>query len=249
MNKIVSVGIIGDFSPDKLTHQKLNQALDHAATALGCTVEITWIPTLSLKIARECKKMRQYDALVIAPGGAYYSEQGVINGIQYAREQAITFLGICGGFQYTLLEYARNVAGLEHAAHLETESDAEEPLITPIACDVDDRTEDTAALCGRLTIEIVPDTLAFKIYGLTAVEEFFNCDYELNPDYQDKLVRAGLIVSGSGDNHEARIIELNDDKFFMGTAFQPHMLSEAGHPHPILVAFIRSALGQAQAKQ
>ncbi len=216
--------------------------MDHASAALGSTIEITWISTLSLKAARECKKIKQYDALIIAPGGTYYSEEGVISGIKYAREQGCIFLCMCNGFQYMLLEYARDVAGIEYISHLETRPDAEEPLIMPVACDADDRTEDSAALCGRMGIKIIADTLALKIYGVNYVEEFFNCEYELNPDYQNTLIQAGLVVSGRGDNGEARIVELKDAKFFMGVAFQPHMLSEKGHPHPILVAFIRAAL-------
>lgn len=91
---MITVGIMGDFNPDKLTQGLLNQALDHAATAMGSTVEITWIPTLSLKSVRDTKRLGEYDGLIMAPGGVYRSQEGALNGICFARENDKTYLGI-----------------------------------------------------------------------------------------------------------------------------------------------------------
>jgi CTP synthase len=91
---MITVGIMGDFNPDKLTQSLLNQALDHAAAAIGSAVEITWIPTLSLKSVRDTKKLGEYNGLIMAPGGDYRSEEGALSGIRFARENDRTFLGI-----------------------------------------------------------------------------------------------------------------------------------------------------------
>jgi CTP synthase len=93
-----------------------------------------------------------------------------------------------------------------------------------------------------LRIEIIPDTLASRIYGISETREFFGCNYELNPRYLDKLLDKGLIVCGRGENGAVRIVELKGHRFFLATAFQPHMLSKAENPNVLLLAYLKSAM-------
>jgi CTP synthase (UTP-ammonia lyase) len=85
--------------------------------------------------------------------------------------------------------------------------------------------------------------MAYRIYRQSEIQEAFNCNYELNPEFQPILEKTGLQITGFGETGEARIIELADRPFFMATAFQPQLSSEAGRPHPLIVTFLKAALG------
>jgi CTP synthase len=110
------------------------------------------------------------------------------------------------------------------------------------ACPVDNRPAGAPRLSGQLKIKVSKDSLAYQIFGKTEISEPFTCNYELNPEYRGKLEAAGLKVSGVSADGGARIIELPDHTFFIGTGFVPQLASEPGHPHPLIVAFMEAAV-------
>jgi len=141
-----------------------------------------------------------------------------------------------------LLEYARNVALLEDANSMELDPNTTTPLVTPAACPIDTRPPGSPSLTGNLRIRVKKDSLAFEAYQQARVEESFHCTYELNPDYRPALERSGLRVTGTSPDGGARIVEV-PPHFFVGTGFLPQLNSAPGKPHPLIVAFLRSALG------
>jgi CTP synthase len=110
------------------------------------------------------------------------------------------------------------------------------------ACPVDNRPAGAPRLTGKLNIRVTQDSLAYCIYQKSEVDEPFTCNYELNPTYRGKLEAAGLIVSGVSADGGARIIELPDRPFYIGTGFVPQLASEPGLPHPVIAAFLKAAL-------
>jgi CTP synthase len=110
------------------------------------------------------------------------------------------------------------------------------------ACPVDDRPPGAPRLTGQLKITLHQDSMAYRIYGRPAVAETFTCNYELNPDYREELEKAGMRISGIGSDGGARIVELCDRAFFIGTGFLPQLSSEPNRPHPLVVAFLKAAL-------
>lgn len=112
-----------------------------------------------------------------------------------------------------------------------------------VSCPVANRPEGKPRLWGKLKIRVSPGSLAFRIYKKSGVEEAFNCNYELNPDFRGRLEASGLRVSGVGEDGGIRIVELPDRRFFIATAFQPQLMSEAAHPHPMIVAFLEVGRG------
>jgi CTP synthase (UTP-ammonia lyase) len=110
------------------------------------------------------------------------------------------------------------------------------------ACPVDSRPAGIPRLSGGLKIIVKPDSLAYRGYRLTEVEEPFNCNYELNPDYQAALEKAGLRISGVSSTGHARLVELPDHKFFLGLGFVPQMVSSFEKPHPLITAFLNAAM-------
>jgi CTP synthase (UTP-ammonia lyase) len=99
-------------------------------------------------------------------------------------------------------------------------------------------------LSGTLAISIVPGTLLARILGRTDIREAYTCSYELNPEYRDTLVAAGLRVSGIDVDGAVRAVELPDHRFYVATLFQPQRASEPGCPHPLVAAFLRAALSR-----
>jgi CTP synthase (UTP-ammonia lyase) len=115
------------------------------------------------------------------------------------------------------------------------------PLIIPAACPVDNRPTGAPRLWGGLKITVMPDTLAFRAYRTDRIEESFTCNYELNPEYRQELEKTGLKVSGVTEEGGARIVELPDHRFFIGTGFVPQLTSDENKPHPLILAFLKAA--------
>jgi len=111
-----------------------------------------------------------------------------------------------------------------------------------VSCPVDNRPEGRPRLWGKLKIKVSPDSLAFRIYRQSEVEEAFNCNYELNPTFREKLEVTGLRVSGVSEDGGARIIELPNHRFFLATGFVPQFTSEETRPHPLIIAYLKAAL-------
>src|SRR5207302_1011000 len=133
-----------------------------------------------------------------------------------------------GGFQHAIIEFARNVLGVQDADHAETNPDAERLVITPLAC----------SLVGQQqAITIVPGSRAAKLYDTNSAVEDFYCNYGVNPAYQSALEAHGLSVSGMGRDGEIRIVELRDHPFFMATLFLPQARSSRATPHPVLLGY------------
>jgi CTP synthase (UTP-ammonia lyase) len=116
------------------------------------------------------------------------------------------------------------------------------PLLVKVtSCTADQPKSKGPRLQGTMQISIIPGTEAFKIYGKEQVAELFSCNYELNPEYKNRLVTSGLTVSGLSADGHARIIEVHNKRFFIGTGFLPQLNSTPENPHPLILAFLKAA--------
>ena len=227
MTNTIAIVIIGDYDPGNPTHVATNEGIAHAAEFLPShTVKAIWLPT------DQRHRFDDFQGLICSPGSPYKSLEGALRGIQCARENTIPFLGTCGGSQHLILEYARNVMGIQDASHAETDPYASCLFITPLSC----------SLVGKtMEVNLKPGTRAAAIYKNTRATERYYCNFGLNPAYQDHLKRAGLEISGADEAGEARIMELPQHPFFIGTLFVPQATSAIGHPHPIVMEFVRAS--------
>jgi CTP synthase (UTP-ammonia lyase) len=242
MTNSISIGIIGDFNPEKPSHIATDAALKHAADFLSLDVKPEWLGTGNLRRKSVKDTIGQYQGLFAAPGTPYFFADGAIKGIKLAREMNIPFLGTCGGYQYALLEFARNVAGMTNAAHTELAPKTDMPLLIKITCAVDKtKGRQVPRMQGTFDINLAPETEAFKFYDKTKISESYSCSYELNPEYEGRLIESGLIISGRDDNGKARIFEVHNKRFFMGTGFLPQLNSSPAAPHPLITAFLKAA--------
>jgi CTP synthase (UTP-ammonia lyase) len=133
------------------------------------------------------------------------------------------------------------VCGLKNAGHTEEDPDAAVPLLILAACPIESRPQGAPRLWGGLKIDIVPGSLASRLYASNGIEETFTCNYELNPVYGEFLEKHGLKVSGTSADGGARIVELPGRRFFLATGFVPQMSSAENRPHPLITAFLAAA--------
>ena len=240
----VRIGILGDFNADFRSHHATNDALQHAAHKLKLKVVPEWIPTPSLMGDGGEKTLESFDGLWASPGSPYKSFDGMLKGIEFARQRDWPFLGTCGGFQYAFIEFLRNVLNVKDADSAENNSGSKNIVIYPVACAVPDRKGDAPKLSGRVPeIRLRPGSYLQSFYGKdqeTATEEFF-CNFEINPEFEWAAMEAGFPVVARGAEGEIRAIESPTHRFFLATLFQPQLSSNEKRPHPIVLAFVQAA--------
>jgi CTP synthase (UTP-ammonia lyase) len=243
VSDVVRIGILGDFNPEFRSHHATNDALQHAAAKLSLPVESEWISTPSVLEPNAQKMLESFDGIWAAPGSPYKSFDGMLKGIEFARRRDWPFLGTCGGFQYALIECARNVLGIKDADTAENNSGSKNIVIYPVACAVAKRDEDAPKLSGSIPqIRLRPGSYLQSFYMKDTVEEEFFCNFEVNPDYEWAAMEAGFPVVARGPQGEIRAIESPTHLFYIATLFQPQLSSKPKKPHPLVLAFIQAAI-------
>jgi len=167
----------------------------------------------------------------------------MLKGIEFARRRDWPFLGTCGGFQYALIECARNVLGIKDADTAENNSGSKNIVIYPVACAVPKRAKDAPKLSGPIPeIRLRPGSYLQSFYMKDTVEEEFFCNFEVNPDYEWAAMEAGFPVVARGPQGEIRAIESPTHLFYIATLFQPQLSSKPKKPHPLVLAFVQAAM-------
>lgn len=242
MADAVRIGILGDFDPESPTLPAIERSLQHAASQLRIQVEAKWVPTPSLVESNLKKVLEGFDGIWAAPGSPYKSFDGMLKGIEFARRHDWPFLGTCGGFQYALIECARNVLGIKDADSAENNSGSKNIVIYPVACAVPSRTGKAPKLSGAIPeIRLRPGSYLHSYYAQDVITEEFFCNFELNPEYEWAAIEAGFPVVARGPKGEVRAIESPTHRFYIATLFQPQLSSKPDKPHPLIMAFVQAA--------
>ncbi len=243
-HKEIVVGITGKYTALRDSYASLLKALEHAGTHCGVKVKIKWVDTTALVTVADAETALKGVHAVIVPG-AFGSRgaEGKIRCIQHAREKNIPYLGLCFGFQMALVEYARNVIGLNGAHTTEISPEAEHPVI-----DLLPEQQGLSSLGGNMRlgghdVEIKPGTKAGELYGSLLVRERFRHRYECNPEYIARFEQQGMVFSGKAPGREImQILELPGNSFFMATQAHPEFLSRPLRPHPLYVGLVKAAM-------
>jgi CTP synthase (UTP-ammonia lyase) len=187
-------------------------------------VECVWVPTDSVGNG---ESLAEFDGIWCVPGMPYRSEAGALEGIRYARTSRTPFLGTSAGFQYVLIEFARNVLGIPQAEHQKSNAKAAVPLVSPL---------DAALLGVKARVHFRDGTLLRKAYGEPYSVQEYHCGFGLNPRYR-RWLESGLMFAGVDDDDEVRAVELDSHPFFVATLFQPEL-----EPHSPLVRAFANAV-------
>ena len=216
------VVLLGDRNTTYRTHRELDAAL----TLFPSGVRAHWVAT----DAPEAARVSDADGLWVVPGSPYRNDAAVYAAIAAARTSGQPFLGTCAGFQYAVIEFARNVAGLVDADHAETAPGAKTLVIDRLACSL---------VAEERFVTAVPGTRLHAICGSAPFRGFHWCNFGLASAYVERLTAHGLAVGARADDAGVEAVELAGHPFFMATLFQPQIGSVDGEPvHPVLGAFL-----------
>jgi len=226
------IAVLGDFNPAYLTHHALNNSIKQCNSFLQTSIQCDWIGTNIFDSKIVFNKL--YSGLWVASGSPYQNVENVISAIQYARTNDIPTFGNCAGFQHMLIEYARNVCGLINADHEETNPLAEDLVITKLSCSL-------VGVEEELTI-IDTDSKLFNIIKETHLKGRYYCNYGVNPRHRKLLTSYGCSFTAVSKDGELRAFELKQHPFFLGTLFQPALMSTKDSPNPIIVEFFKQCM-------
>ena len=240
----VTIGIIGKYIKLEDAYLSVVESLHHAGFVNKENVDIKFID--SEKITKETvKQMLSGLQGVIVPGGfGNRGIEGMIETIYYVRENKIPFLGICLGMQMTVVEYARNVLGLQDATSAEFEEDAKNPVIHIMEDQKKIYKKGGTMRLGSYPCVIKEGTLAYEVYGKKEINERHRHRFEYNNDYKEQLEKAGLICSGtSPDGNLVEMVELDTKvhPYFIAGQFHPELKSRPDSPAPLFVKLVEKA--------
>jgi CTP synthase len=255
----VTIGMVGKYVDLTESYKSLIEALRHAGIHNHTKINIRYIDSERLEQGNlEC--LHDLNAILVPGGFGKRGTEGKIKAIQYARENAIPYLGICLGMQLAVIEFARHVAKIEAANSTEFDPETPNPVVALITewLDREGKIEKRAAdsdLGGTMRLgsqrcPVKPNTLAHRIYG-NEVNERHRHRYEVNNIYAPKLEKAGMIISArtpTEDLPEMMELPQSMHPWFFGVQFHPEFTSTPRDGHPLFLAFIRAALARQQSK-
>jgi CTP synthase len=251
----VNIAMVGKYVDLTESYKSLSEALVHAGIHTRSKINIHYVD--SEAIEREgLEALSGMDAILVPGGFGKRGVEGKIAAIRHAREAGIPYLGICLGMQLAVIEYARHMAALNGANSTEFDPDTPHPVVALITewQNRDGSIERRSAqsdLGGTMRLgaqpcDIVPGTLAHRIYGSSRVAERHRHRYEVNNHYLPRLQAAGLTVSAWAKSETAgdlcEMIELPQHPWFFGCQFHPEFTSNPRRGHPLFVSFVRAAL-------
>ena len=215
----------------------------HAGAANECEVKVHTIQSEHIDASNVAEKLSGMDAVLVAPGFGERGLEGKIAAIRYVREHDIPFFGICLGMQMCVVEFARNVLGLQGAASTELDPATPYPVIDLMEDQKSTTIKGGTMRLGAYSCRLDKDSLAFRIYGSEIVSERHRHRYEFNGDYLERMEAAGMKASGRNpETGLVEIVEIPSHPFFIGVQFHPELKSTPELPQPIFVAFVKAAI-------
>jgi len=237
----VRIGLVGKYVELHDAYISVREALRHAALYAGVDVEIEWISATDLEKGIGLERFEQVDGIVVPGGFGSRGVEGKIIAAKYAREHQVPYLGLCLGMQVMVIEYARNVLGMEDANSPEFDQRTRHPVVDLMAEQRGLEDKGGTMRLGLYPCMIQPGTLAARLYRTEHVEERHRHRYEVNNAYRQALEEHGLIMSGlSPDGILVEMAEVKDHPFMIGCQFHPEFLSRPTSPHPLFSGFIEA---------
>jgi CTP synthase len=242
--RTVRIALVGKYTKLKDSYLSIKEAIIHASAHLGLKTEISWIEAENLETDENALNvLSSYNGIIVLPGFGARGAEGKIKAIKLARENNLSFLGICFGLQLSVVEFARNVVGLKNANSTEIDPNTLHPVVTILDDQKSVKEVGGTMRLGAQKIILKPGTLAYRLYGTDVVYERHRHRYEVNPKYVDLLQKHGMVISGVSDKGLVEFIEFPDHKFFLATQAHPEFKSRPLKPSPVFIGFLKAAAG------
>jgi CTP synthase len=238
----VNIGLVGKYVELKDSYKSISESFIHAGVSNECRVNVKWIHSEKLTKSNIENELGDLDGILVAPGFGSRGISGKIDAVRYARENNIPFFGICLGMQCAVIEFARNVLGLEDAHTTEIAEDSKHPVISMM-----EEQKNIANLGGTMRLgaykcELKPNSKTANAYNTELISERHRHRFEFNNEYLEQFEKNGMIATGKNpETGLVEVVEIPNHPWFVGAQFHPEYKSTVANPHPLFVAFINAA--------
>ena len=239
----VCIAIVGKYVNLTDSYKSLNEALVHGGIANNCRVNLRFVDSEKIEKEGLGNQLSGVGGILVPGGFGDRGIEGMITAVQYARENRIPYFGICLGMQMAVVEYARNVCGMNKANSTEFDLQTRYPVIDLLPEQKTLTDKGATMRLGAYACILDQDSQAYAAYGQEQISERHRHRYEFNNDFKEKLISKGLWMTGvSPDGRLAEIVELKDHPWFLGCQFHPEFKSRPTKPHPLFGKFIEASL-------
>jgi CTP synthase len=238
----LTIHVVGKYTGYEDSYKSLNEAVYHGGFAHRLKVRLQWVEAEALEKEGGLAQLEGAHGILVPGGFGSRGTRGMMKASEYARSHGIPFFGICYGFQWATVEYARNVCGLDGADSTEVDENAPHKVIYKLRDLLGvDELGGTMRL-GRYACELVPGSVAERIYGTSLIYERHRHRFEFNCLYEPSLAEKGMKVSGrSPDGKFVEIAELPSHPWYVSVQFHPEFQSRPLRPHPLFASFIEAS--------
>ncbi|NQW03547.1 MAG: CTP synthase [Acidobacteria bacterium] len=243
----LTIHFVGKYVEYEDSYKSINEALYHGGFRHGLKVNLKFVETEALESPEGLLLLEGASGILVGPGFGNRGSRGMMAAAEFARINQIPYFGICYGFQWAVVEFARNVAGLGEADSTEVTEETPHKVIYKLRdlLGVDDM-GGTMRL-GSYACRLAPDSICFRLYGQEIIHERHRHRYEFNCQYEQALADKGLRVVGrSLDGKFVEIVELPDHPWYVAVQFHPEFKSKPLRPHPLFAGFIEASYHYAQ---
>ncbi|MBQ1506090.1 MAG: CTP synthase [Erysipelotrichales bacterium] len=242
LHHTVTIGLVGKYVKLHDAYLSVAEALTHAGYAFDAKVKIKWIDSETITRDNISKKLESLDGIIVPGGFGDRGVEGMILTAEYCRTHNVPYLGICLGMQVAVIEFARNVCGMNDANSREFDPDSSHKVIDFLP-DQNDATNKGGTLrLGSYPCRLKENTRIHEEYRETEIRERHRHRYEFNNEFREVLEDAGLIISGtSPDNYIVETVETGNS-YYVGVQFHPEFKSRPNKPHPLFIGLVRHAL-------
>lgn len=238
----VNIGLVGKYVSLPDAYKSIAEAFIHAGSQNDCKVNVKWISSEEISTETVEHILGDLDAVLVAPGFGERGLEGKIAAIRYVRENKIPFLGICLGMQCAVVEFSRNVLGID-ASSTELNPKTKHPVIDMMEEQKKITTKGGTMRLGAYACKLKKGSKANHIYGDTMIHERHRHRYEFNNKYLDQIEEAGMKAVGiNPESGLVEVIELKDHPWFVGVQYHPELRSTVLNPHPLFVKFVGAAM-------
>jgi len=239
----VEIGLIGKYVELKDAYKSIAESFIHAAVSNDCSVKLVRIHSENINDDNVTELLGNLNGILVAPGFGERGVEGKIAAIKYARENGVPFLGICLGMQCAVIEYGRNVLGLEDAHTTEVDPQTKSPVIDIMEGQKKVTRKGGSMRLGAYDCELVEGSLARACYKKDKIEERHRHRFEFNNEFLADYEKAGMKASGiNPDGGLVEIVEIPEHPWFVGVQFHPEYKSTVANPHPFFINFVKAAV-------
>ena len=247
----VKIAMVGKYVELHDSYISVNEALKHGGISTGSAVDIHWIDSESLENGADIDEiLGDMDGILVPGGFGSRGIEGKIKACEYARTKGVPYFGICLGMQIAVIEYARNVLGLDGANSAEINPQTKYPVIDILPEQKSVTDMGGTMRLGQYPCKLNPDSRAYELYGEEMIYERHRHRYEFNNEYRPDFLKHGMIFAGtSPDDHIVEMVEIPNHTWFVAGQFHPEFKSRPNKPHPLFRGFVTAAKQHSEEKR